>query len=444
MIVSKFGGTSVANSEAIRQVYSIVTKRSQSTFIVVSAFAKITDTLISLVEHLKKKDISSVHNTIDRIFDRHFNTAKELGIDVKINDFLHSKKEELHLICNALTILGEISPRSIDLILSYGELLSSYLIYLFFLSKGHKIVYVDPRKIIKTDSNFTGAEVDFKATKMAINQFMQSINEFDLIITGGFVGSNLEGITTTLGRGGSDYSAAVIASVIGASELEIWTDVDGIMTTDPNLVPSAKVLEEVTYNEASEMAIFGAKVLHPKTIFPAIDKRIPVFVKNTFKPDGKGTLISYKPSRKKEVKAITFRKNVTVINIRSNRMLGAYGYLARVFEIFKRFETEVDLVSTSEVSISLTVNDTKHLASIVKELREISEVEVLENYVIVAVIGEGLKNSSKVASRIFNTLQNIKIQMVSMGASDINLSIVVREEDMKEAVRLLHKEFFGL
>jgi aspartate kinase len=235
----------------------------------------------------------------------------------------------------------------------------------------------------------------------------------------------------------------VIASVLGAKVLEIWTDVDGILTTDPKICPNAMLVKEVTYDEASELATFGAKVLHPKTIYPAVSKRIPVYVLNTFNPSSSGTLISFGSPRKKVVKAIAFRKNIMVVNIKSNRMLGVYGYLAKVFDIFNMFQTSVDLVSTSEVSISLTIDDSKNLNRIVKELSEISTVEILDNCSIVSVIGEGLKDSTTIASRIFNALKNIKIYMVSMGASDINFSFVVRQDELEKTVNLLHNEFFG-
>ncbi len=443
MIVCKFGGTSVANSNAIQHVYSILSSKKETTFIVVSAFSKVTDYLLQIVEYLNKKELYKVDSIINGLLERHQKTAIELGLPIETQKLIDEQTANLRHFVNALKILGEITPRSIDVILSFGEILSSIIIYEYLKLKGFSISYVDPREILITDSNFTCAEVDFDATKKRIIDFITKNKKFSYYITGGFVGSTIDGYTTTLGRGGSDYSASVIASLVGAKELEIWTDVDGIMTTDPNLVPSAKLIKEISYVEASEMAIFGAKVLHPKTIFPAVEKKIPVFVKNTFNTSSPGTLITYRSSSKKEVKAITFRKNVVVINIVSNRMLGTYGYLARVFDVFKRYETEIDLVSTSEVSISLTIENKKNLSKIVKELKEISDVDVIDHNVIISVIGEGLKYSSTVPYRIFKVLEGIKIQMVSMGASDINLSIVVKEKHLKQSVENLHNEFFG-
>ncbi|MGB9772129.1 MAG: lysine-sensitive aspartokinase 3 [Candidatus Kapaibacteriota bacterium] len=442
MIVTKFGGTSVANAEAIKKVKTILEGKDEPTFVVVSAFSGITDSLLQVVSQLQRRNFSSLESNVGELFEKHLKVVEELNLNHQARDFVEARRYEFLLIVNALKVLGEVSPRSMDLILSYGEILSSYIIYIFLKSQGFDVNYVDPRAIVKTDSNFTSAEIDFAETKKALHSYLQQNSNYKYHITGGYIASTKDGFTTTLGRGGSDYSASVIASLIDAKELEIWTDVDGIMTCDPNLVSSAKLLEMVTYREASEMAIFGAKVLHPKTIFPAIRLGIPVYVKNTFNPENKGTFISFKATKEKKAKAIAFRKNVTVINIISSQMLGTYGFLSKVFDIFKQYETEVDLVSTSEVSISLTIEDLSNLANIVKSLKLFADVEVIHQCVIVAVIGEGLRNSTSIARRIFNAISGFKVLMVSMGASDINFSIVVKEKDFVDVVKLLHKEFF--
>ncbi len=441
MLVCKFGGTSVANSDAIRQVYSILSNKEKPVFVVVSAFSGVTNQLQKIIDCLTNKELEKIDNIVENLWERHYNTAKELGVENTVSNVIERKFEELRLFVDALKILGEVTPRSVDFILSIGEFLSSAIIFQYLIIKDFSICYVDPREIIVTDSNFTKADVNFELSKNRLSKFISLHQNYDYYITGGFVGSNIEGHTTTLGRGGSDYSASVIASLVDAKKLEIWTDVDGIMTTDPNIVPNAKLLDEVSYEEASEMAIFGAKVLHPKTIFPAVAKKIPVIVRNTFNPNCKGTLITFKsPTRK--VKAITFKRNVTVLNIISSEMLGVYGFLARVFDVFKRFETEVDLVSTSEISISLTIDDKKNLAKITKTLKEFSQVEVLDQNAVVSIIGEGLKYSSTTPYKIFKALEGVKVLMVSMGASDINLSIVVKEKNLERVISLLHKEFF--
>lgn len=441
MLVCKFGGTSVANSFAIEQVCSIISEKEKPVFVVVSAFSGVTNQLQKIVDSLNNKEFDQIDGIIQNLLELHYLTAKALGVESQVSDVIENKFEELRLFVNALKILGEVSPRSVDFILSLGEILSSIIIYRYMKTRGFLICYADPREIIVTDSNFTQADVNFEQSKVRLAKFITNHQNFKYYITGGFIGSNIDGHTTTLGRGGSDYSASVIASLVNAEKLEIWTDVDGIMTTDPNIVPNAKLLDEVSYEEASEMAIFGAKVLHPKTIKPALAKKIPIFVRNTFNPNCKGTLITYKSTTRK-VKAITYKRNVIVLNIISSEMFGVYGFLARVFEIFKRFETEVDLVSTSEISISLTIDNAKNLAKIIRALKEFSRVEVFEHNAVVSIIGEGLKYSSITPYRIFKVLEGIRVLMVSMGASDINLSIVVKEKNLEKVISSLHKEFF--
>jgi aspartate kinase len=266
--------------------------------------------------------------------------------------------------------------------------------------------------------------------------------DHDYIITGGFVGSDSTGRTTTLGRGGSDYSAAIFASLLHAERLEIWTDVDGILTADPRMIPEARLVQDVTYAEASELAYFGTKVLHPKTIFPSVEQNIPVCVMNTFHPDNSGTRILAKLNKGQGIKAITFRKNITLINIHSNRMLGAFGFLANVFEVFKKHTTPVDLVSTSEVSISVTIDSNEYLDRIIEDLSRIATTSVYSDKAIISAIGEGIRGDSGIAARFFAALDGIEISLVTMGASEINLSIVVNGDSLERAIRNLHFEFF--
>lgn len=441
MIVSKFGGTSVQSSDAIRRVKNILTRNQEQTFIVVSALSKVTDTLVRIIEKVKVSDRNGALDLLYKMVLRH----KEIAYELNILDFVENQilvyEKELSTLIEALSFIGEVSPRSTDKILSYGELLSSYIIFHYLFNEGFDIVYLDPKGIIKTDSNFTRAEIDFQLTKNVLQKFISSKHKY--YITGGFVGSTLDSQTTTLSRGGSDYSAAAIAAILNANELEIWADVAGIMTSDPRIVSNAKTIKELTYSEASELAYFGAKVLHPKTIFPAVQSGIPVKVLNSLKPNLEGTTITLNSLKVNIVKAIAFRRNITVITIKSNRMLGAIGYLAKVFDIFRKYETSVDLLSSSEVSISLTIDNPDNLNLIVDELNQISEVSTLSNQAIVSVIGEGLKDSTAIASRIFYVLRDCKIRMVSMGASDINFSFVIDEEKLENVVIRLHNEFFA-
>ncbi|MEI6901296.1 MAG: aspartate kinase, partial [Bacteroidota bacterium] len=340
--------------------------------------------------------------------------------------------------------LGEVTLKTKDLILSRGELLSSQIIYQYFLSKGFKIAYADPREILKTKPQNGETEVDWESTEEVLHTIVHPLlSNNNFVVTGGYVGSDSQAMTTTLGRGGSDYSAAIFSSILHAERLEIWTDVDGILTADPRMIRNARLVEDVTYSEASELAYFGAKVLHPKTIFPSIEQHIPVYVMNTFHPENPGTRIMAKSEGGNNIKAITFRRGITIINIHSNRMLGAFGFLSRVFEVFNRHETSVDLVSTSEVSISVTIDNKQRLELILLDLQKISSVAIFPGKAILSAIGEGLRNDPAIAGRFFTAISGINVSLVTMGASEINLSIVVDEEDLQRTMELLHNEFFN-
>ncbi|MCX6155626.1 MAG: lysine-sensitive aspartokinase 3 [Candidatus Kapabacteria bacterium] len=439
----KFGGTSVQNDEAIRRVISIINNRKAKAVIVVSAFATITNKLVEIINCLKKNNYISVKAHLDYIFTKHLDVASKLGLGSDVDNLLNEKRDEIERLTYALNILGEVSPKSTDTILSFGEILSSKIIYHAFLNEGFKIKYVDARDIIRTDANFTEANVIFDTTnELIINNCKDDFENYQLILTAGFIASDENKSTTTLGRGGSDYSAALIASALDAERLEIWTDVNGIMTCDPRIIPQAKLVKMLSYTEASELAYFGAKVLHPKTIYPAVEKQIPVYVLNTFNPENNGSEIINLHGNKKILKAIAFRRGVSVINIQSNKMLGAYGFLSKVFEIFRLNETSVDLITTSEVSISLTIDDNSKLNKIINDLREFATIILLENQAIICIVGEGIKNTSGISARFFQALSDINISMVSIGASEVNISIALAERDLDKSVRLLHKEFF--
>ncbi len=437
----KFGGTSVKDAESIDRLAKIVTQHNGKRFIVVSAQAGITDKIMSIIEGLKSGQLDSVYDLIEQIEHQHLITARKFKLSKSLIDNIKNKINELRNIAFALNILGEVSPKSQDKLLCFGEDLSSMIIAQYLLTNGEKLQFIDSRNLIKTDSTFIGANVDFKSTKEAIDAEISKFPDFDIFITQGFVASDKEGETTTLGRGGSDYTASIIATSLNAKLLKIYTDVDGIMTSDPRYVNDVKLIKILSYDEASELAYFGAKILHPKTITPAVEKNIPVIVLNTFNPDNSGTKIVKAKSGINIIKAIAFRKNVTVINIVSNRMLGAYGFLSRVFEVFNKFQTSVDIVTTSEVSISLTIEDESNLNSIVGELRKFAKITLKKNMAIIAAVGEGIRNTAGIAARFFGILSGININMVSIGASEVNLSIVLTEKDLFNAVQLLHNEF---
>jgi aspartate kinase len=269
------------------------------------------------------------------------------------------------------------------------------------------------------------------------------IDEGAIPVLGGFIGATISGKTTTLGRGGSDYSAAIIGAMLEAREAQIWTDVPGVMTADPRLVPAAKTVPLMSYDEAAELAYFGAKVLHPRTIQPAIELKIPVRVLNSFDPEDGGTTISaHTDAAPQLLKAIAHKKGVTVLRITSGRMVGTWGFLRSLFEVFDRFRTSIDVIATSEASVSMTLDNDENLAAIIRELKRLGEVEVEPNQAVICVVGEGLRATSGMAAKIFAALENINVSMVSHGASSVNLTFVVAEKDMAAAALQLHQMFF--
>lgn len=452
MIVMKFGGTSVEDAAAMRQVIEIV-RRKRSPIVVVSAMAKITDTLIKSAQLARDGHEPAAQQLLTEIVaKRHHQAATELVTTELRRRTLHETIEhhlqELRSLLHGLAILGELSPRSLDTIASYGERLSTLILSTAMQEQHLDAELVDARQFLITDEHFTRANPLLELSAPRARALLLPVLERGAIpVTQGFIGATPQGVTTTLGRGGSDYSAAIIGALLDADAIEIWTDVDGILTTDPKLVPHARLLESVTFQEASELAYFGAKVLHPSTILPAVEKNIPVYVYNTKNPKSPGTRITAReaqPPVPGTLKAIAYKKGITVINIYSTRMLLAHGFLRAIFEVFDRFETSVDLLATSEVSVSLTIDDTRHLDRIVSELQKFSTVTVEHERAIICLVGEGIKYTPGIAARAFGAIRDININMISQGASEINISFIVREADVPTVVQRLHREFFEL
>jgi aspartate kinase len=351
---------------------------------------------------------------------------------------------ELSELVRGLAVLGELTPRSIDAISSFGERLSSRIVALAFCNFGLRAVHVDSRNVMKTDARHTAANPLFDVTYALMKQEIPPLANDNVVVMGGFIGSTQDGVTTTLGRGGSDFSASIVGAGIEAEEIQIWTDVDGMLTCDPTILPIGRRVKTISFAEAAELAYFGAKVLHPATVLPAVEKDIPVLILNSRRPEVEGTrIVSEAVPCKNDVKSIACKKKIAVVNIHSMRMLMAYGFLNRIFEVFNRYETPVDLVSTSEVSVSLTIDNTEKLDRILGELREFSEVSVEESSAIVCLVGDNIRFTPGVARRVFSALNSINIRMISQGASKLNLSCVVAQDDLTHAVELLHKEFFS-
>ncbi|MBX5479268.1 MAG: aspartate kinase, partial [Pyrinomonas methylaliphatogenes] len=326
----------------------------------------------------------------------------------------------------------------------YGERLSSMLLTAVLRARGLPAINIDARQCIITDETFGCATPLMSETEASTrNHLLPLIERGEIPVLGGFIASSTAGRTTTLGRGGSDYSAAIIGAALRASEVQIWTDVDGVMTADPRLVPKARTIPRLSYAEAAELAYFGAKVLHPKTIEPAVARFIPVRVCNSRRPTEEGTLICAESSTSvSRIKAIAHKTGITVIQVTSARMLGAYGFLRALFEVFDRYRTVVDVVTTSEVSVSLTLDDTRALDSIVRELERLGTVQVEPRRAIICVVGEGLRTTPGIAARVFSAMRDINISLISQGASSINLTFVIDQERVAEAVARLHRAIF--
>jgi aspartate kinase len=449
MIVCKFGGTSVQDAEAITRVAKIIESlRESKPILVSSAMGKTTNRLLEIARTAVQGKQQAAMDLLDELRESHIREAQKLGIAVSGNDrvaeLIDGYFGEMQDLVKGISALGELTPRITDAMASYGERLSTAILAQVLENKGIPAELMDARLCIITDNTFMNAAPIPDLTEAAIvEHFRPALEAGKVPVFQGFIGRTEDGATTTIGRGGSDHSASLVGAALGADEIQIWTDVDGILTTDPRMVPDAHRVKEISFNEAAELAYFGAKVLHPATILPAVRKKIPVRVLNSYRPEQEGTLItnSTQPC-KNPVKAISFKKGVTVVNIASTRMLMAHGFLKRIFEIFDHYKVSVDVVATSEVSVSLTVDETSALGDIVTELKKIGEVNVDGSKAIVCCVGDNLRNIPGMAHTIFSALHDMRINMISQGASSINITFVIDENRLQEAVRGLHNSLF--
>jgi len=441
MIVMKFGGTSLANAERIKNISNIIkTRLDKKPIVVVSAVGGVTDLLINVAKEASKG--TNPNEKTEEIINIHKKIIKDLNLN---EEFLMDDFVNLYDTLNGIYLLKELSLRSLDLVSSFGEILSSKILTEFLNSnKISSKQYFGWEAGIITNDNFTNAEI-LEETYENINFILNNLNHVAVVT--GFIAKNKEGEITTLGRGGSDYTASIIGSALNVDEVEIWTDVDGIKTADPRIILNAKQWEKITFNEASEMAYFGAKVLHPKTIKPAINKSIPVRILNTYNLDNRGTLI-VDEDEEIPFRSISSKNDVTVIRICSTKMLFAYGFLSKVFDIFNKHKISIDLVSTSEITLSMTLdkinNESKKLELAMHELEKLGNVEILKNRSIICVVGKGIRSRIGVLGRIFTTCKdwNVDVEMVSQGASPLSISFVVKQEDSEKIVKELHKELF--
>ena len=449
MIVLKFGGTSVGDAESIARTGRIIaTRADRGAIVVVSALAGVTNALIALAEQAARGHLIGALRAIEDLRERHLKQAEILlGAGSEGEDIcaeLSAMIDELAHLAEALTTLGDLTPRSMDAITSVGERMSSLMCVAAFQRQGIPAVHVDACEIMITDGTFTRAEPQPDAIADACRTtVVPLVRDGKVPVMGGFIGSAKgTGVTTTLGRGGSDYSASLIGAAVRADAIEIWTDVDGILTADPRVVPDAQLIEQIAFDEASELASFGAKVLHPNTIAPAVRLGIPVFVLNSRRPEGRGTKITF-DAPKRPVSAIAGKNNVTLVKVGSPRMLLTEGFLRALFEIFEQHRTSVDVVATSEVSVSLTIDDPGQLEAILGDLRALGDVSVERNRGIVAVVGGAIADGGKTMARALSALGDVRVHMLSLSATAINLTMVVDDDQVKPAMQRLHSAFFG-
>lgn len=448
MIIMKFGGTSVANFEAItRTIFIVGGKLDQKPVVVVSALSKITDLLYRISDAATARNEAETKEHLAALRKRHVDLAAELLAQSMLKDEavakVNSLCDSLDSIAMAVCSLGELSDRNKALIISAGEYLSSTIIAYAMNSKGIRTKWIDAREMMVTNNSYLKAEPDMNAIAEKVPGVVSAAYEgMDAVITQGFVGVTEGGEPTVLGRGGSDYSASLIGMAVDADRIEIWTDVDGVRTADPRYVKNTKYLEKISFEEAAEMAHFGAKVLHPLTIEPAVKKNIAICVLNSMNPSGKGTAILRNELIEDGVKSVSFKENIKVINIFSTRMINTSGFLRRVFEIFSESKVSVDLISTSEANISVTVDASQNIDPVVAELSEFADVIVDDDKSQVSVIGKNIVRLNGMLKKTFTPLKKCNVYMISQGASFVNISFVVDREELSEVVQDLHDHLF--
>ena len=449
MIVMKFGGTSVANFEAItRTIFIIGGKLDQKPVVVVSALSKVTDLLYRISDAAAARDVDQTAQLMTELRSRHVNLASDLleqSPAMKENAVtqVNAICDSLESLVNAVCAVGELSDRNKAIIISNGEILSSTIICFAMNAKGIRTNFIDARRMMVTNDEYLkGDPIVEEIEKRVPSIVNEAYKGMDAVITQGFIASNLAGEQTVLGRGGSDYSASLIGMSVDAERIEIWTDVDGVRSADPRKVENTKYLEKISFEEAAEMAHFGAKVLHPLTIEPAVKKNIPIYVLNSMNPSGKGTAILRNELIEDGVKSVSFKENIKVINIFSMKMINTSGFLRRVFEIFSESKVSVDLISTSEANISVTVDALEDIDGVVEQLSGFADVIVDDDKSQVSVIGKNIVRLNGMLKKTFAPLKRTNVYMISQGASFVNISFVVDREELTEVVKDLHYHLF--
>ncbi|MGI3035176.1 lysine-sensitive aspartokinase 3 [Vibrio diabolicus] len=443
--VAKFGGTSVANFEAMSRCATIIENNPNTRLVVSSACSGVTNLLVELANGVQDQ----THRTelLQNLANIHDAILTQLEDSTKTAAEVYGILDTVTSLAEAASI--QASAKLTDHLVACGELMSTHILAQLMCERGIQAVRFDIRDVLRTDDNFGRAEPNIEAISTLAQDKLVLLCQQSVVVTQGFIGSDEAGNTTTLGRGGSDYSAALIAESVKAAGLEIWTDVPGIYTTDPRIAPKASPIPEISFSEASEMANFGAKILHPSTLVPALRHDIPVFVGSSKEPEKGGTWIRHQVESSPLFRALALRCNQTMVTLRSANMFHAYGFLAKVFEILAKHKISVDLITTSEISVSLTLDQTDTSGgapqlpqAVREELEELCKVEVEHDLCLVALIGNNMSESKGYAKQVFGTLEDFNLRMICYGASPHNLCFLLHESVSKQAIQKLHTELF--
>ncbi len=438
MHVLKFGGTSVGSAKQMQQVLSIIRKKPFPKCVVLSAMAGTTNTLVSFLDKVAIGDLAEASNLIRSLKKEYLGTVNEL-LQNK-----NTREAGIRIIENSFNKLNRFldksdSPESNGSILAQGELISTQLFHLLCQEAGVESKLLPALEFMKTDEN---GEPDMHAIKLAWAATMEKIGDSPIYITQGYICRNHQGEIDNLQRGGSDYTATILGAVSLAKEIEIWTDIDGVHNNDPRIVEDTFPVRRLSFREAAELAYFGAKILHPTCVIPAEQAGVSVRLKNTLNPDAPGTLISNKTSNR-AIAAVAAKDKISVIKVYSHRMLLAYGFLRKVFQVFEDHETPIDMITTSEVAVSLTIDKTDHVESILQDLQQFGEVEYEENHTIICIVGNGLYDRIGYVDEVFRAMKNVPIRMVSMGGSRYNISLLIKSQYKESSLQALNESLFS-
>ncbi len=439
MKVMKFGGTSVGRPERMHHIVTLVTKETEPAIIVLSALSGTTNALVEIGDHIAKGDRTTAKQAIDKL-EAHY------------NDFVTQLVKKPEAVAKAMAIVAEhfeflniilkisFSESLNKDILAQGELLSTKLFSTYLEEQGIDHVLLPALEFMTIDSY---DEPQIGSIKVKLSQLLQQHTDKKLFVTQGYICRNARGEVDNLKRGGSDYTASLIAAAINATVCEIWTDIDGMHNNDPRIVKRTVPVEQMSFDEAAELAYFGAKILHPASIWPAQTYKVPVRLLNTMQPEAKGTIIEEKASTV-GVKAVAAKDNITAIRIKSSRMLLAYGFLRKIFEVFEKYRTPIDMITTSEVAVSITIDHSIFLKEILKELEPFGTIEVDQNQTIISVVGNEISKTEDMVKKLFGSIMNIPVRMVSYGGSPHNISLLVPAEYKTQILQQLNKGMFGL